>query len=182
MWVLPTFLFPTSSSHTAELVQPVSLLDMVNTQEVLKLEIFKNRVRRVTPQAKYLLISPPRTWNRGCNPGLQAEGSKFDGVSTGSQVNPWRITICPELIQLKFFFPLDFYSDTSRMLQHLDSHKTETLQLEKYLSLLLRLKQALDSYITVRQIKAWHRVLQGKMDCGCSADSKSCLTVSSTVA
>lgn len=56
------------------------------------------------------------------------------------------------------------------------------LQLEKYFSLLLRLKQALDSYITVRQIKAWHGVLQGKIYCGCLTNSKYCLTVSSVVA
>lgn len=56
------------------------------------------------------------------------------------------------------------------------------LQLEKYFSLLLRLKQALDSYITVRQIKAWHGVLQRKMYCGWLTNSKYCLTVSSLVA
>lgn len=56
------------------------------------------------------------------------------------------------------------------------------LQLEKYLSQLLRLKQALDSHITVRQIKVWHAALHGQIGWGCLTTPESCLTVSSVAA
>lgn len=57
---------------------------------------------------------------------LQAERAPGGGASAGTRVDLQRVTICPELIRLKFF-PLDLSGNTSRMLQYLASHKTETL-------------------------------------------------------